>query len=95
MGAALGTRAWRHAYPAIHRELAKDGQVRDFLESLYWSKELVLDDARALQSGHTLQTEEMNYGRSMKESPLQTMAERESFRRVSMDWHRVLEFASA
>lgn len=95
MGAALGTRAWRHAYPAIHRELAKDGQARDFLESLYWGKELVLDDARALQSGHTLQTEEMNYGRSMKESPFQTMAERENFRRVSMDWHRVLEFASA
>lgn len=95
MGAALGTHAWRHAYPAIHRELARDGQARDFLESLYWGKELVLDDARALQSGHTLQTEEMNYGRSMKESPFQTMAERENFRRVSMDWHRVLEFASA
>jgi superfamily II DNA helicase RecQ len=95
MGAALGTRAWRHAYPAIHRELAKDGQARDFLESLYWSKEPLLDDARALQSGHTLQTEEMNYGRSMQESPFQTMAERENFRRVSMDWHRVLQFASA
>ncbi|CAA9963513.1 hypothetical protein PTMSG1_06875 [Pyrenophora teres f. maculata] len=35
MSAALGTRAWRHAYPAIHRELAKDGQVRDWLEVLY------------------------------------------------------------
>ncbi|KAF1933797.1 uncharacterized protein M421DRAFT_396097 [Didymella exigua CBS 183.55] len=31
----------------------------------------------------------------MMESPFQTMAEREAFWRVSMDWHRVLEFASA
>ncbi|UPX14717.1 uncharacterized protein EKO05_0005192 [Ascochyta rabiei] len=35
MNTALGTRAWRHAYPAIHRELARDGQARDWLEVLY------------------------------------------------------------
>ncbi|UPX14721.1 uncharacterized protein EKO05_0005196 [Ascochyta rabiei] len=35
ISAALGTHAWRHAYPAIHRELARDGQARDFLELLY------------------------------------------------------------
>jgi len=95
MSAALGTRAWRHAYPAIHRELAKDGQARDWLEVLYWNKAPATSHARALQSGHSLQTEEGNYGRSMMESPFQTMVEREEFRRVSMDWHRVLEFASA
>jgi superfamily II DNA helicase RecQ len=95
MGAALGTRAWRHAYPAIHRELAKDTMARDWLDVLYWNKEPSVRDARALQSGHSLRTEEGNYGRSMTESPFQTMAEREEFRRVSMDWHRVLEFASA
>ncbi|CAA9960673.1 DNA helicase recq [Pyrenophora teres f. maculata] len=91
----LGTRAWRHAYPAIHRELAKDGQARDWLEVLYWNKAPAKSDARALQSGHSLQTEEGHYGRSVMESPFQTMAEREEFRRVSIDWHRVLEFASA
>ncbi|EFQ92823.1 hypothetical protein PTT_10012, partial [Pyrenophora teres f. teres 0-1] len=95
MSAALGTRAWRHAYPAIHRELAKDGQARDWLEVLYWNKAPAKSDARALQSGHSLQTEEGHYGRSVMESPFQTMAEREEFRRVSIDWHRVLEFASA
>jgi hypothetical protein len=62
---------------------------------LYYNKEPTTDDARALQSGHTLRTEEGNYGRSISESPFQTMAERQAFRRVSMDWHRVLEFASA
>ncbi|KAL5370900.1 hypothetical protein DPSP01_014611 [Paraphaeosphaeria sporulosa] len=95
MNAALGTRSWRHAYPAIHRELAEDGQARDWLEVLYWNQAPSKSDARALQSGHTLQTEEGNYGRSMRESPFHTMAERAEFRRVSMDWHRVLEFASA
>lgn len=95
MDAALGTRAWRHAYPAIHRELARDGQARDWLEVLYWNKEPVANNAQALQSGHSLHTEEGNYGRSVMESPFQTMAEREAFWRVSMDWHRVLEFASA
>ncbi|UPX20622.1 uncharacterized protein EKO05_0010850 [Ascochyta rabiei] len=92
---ALGTRAWQHAYPAIHRELARDGQARDWLEVLYWNKALAKSNAQALQSGHSLETEEGNYGRSMMESPFQTMAEREEFWRVSMDWHYVLEFASA
>ncbi|UPX20280.1 uncharacterized protein EKO05_0010517 [Ascochyta rabiei] len=95
MNTALGTRAWRHAYPAIHRELARDGQARDWLEVLYWNKAPAKSNAQALQSGHSLKTEEGNYGRSMMESPFQTMAEREEFWRVSMDWHCVLEFASA
>lgn len=95
MGAAIGTSAWRHAYPAIHREMARDGKARAWLEVLYYGQEPIARDAHALQSGHTLRTEEGNYGRSMLESPFQTLAEREQFRRVSMDWHRVLEFASA
>ena len=84
MGAALGTRAWRHAYPAIHRELAKDGQARDFLESLYWSKEPVLDNARAAVRPYT--ADRGDELRPLYEGvALQTIAERESFRRVSMD----------
>jgi hypothetical protein len=62
---------------------------------LYYNKGPVLDDAQARQVGHTLHTEEMHYCRSMKESRFQTMAERGNFRRVSMDWHRVLQFPSA
>jgi superfamily II DNA helicase RecQ len=95
MAASLGTKAWRHAYPAIHRKLANDGQARDWLDVLYFNQEPDEDDARARQSGHSAQTEEGNYGRSLTESPFQTMAERAKFRRVSMDWHRILQFASA
>jgi hypothetical protein len=38
-----------------------------------------MDHAKAKQSCHRFQTVEGSYGRSMKESPLQTMAERENF----------------
>jgi superfamily II DNA helicase RecQ len=96
MKAALGTRSWRHTYPAIHRELANDGKTREWLEMLYWNTgPQAAEDARALQSGHTLQTEETNYGRSVLESPFQTVAERNQFRRVSVDWHRILGFTSS
>jgi len=95
MDAALSTKAWRHAYPAIHRKLANDGQALDWLDVLYFNKESSEDDARAQQAGHTAKTEEGNYGRSLAESPFQTMAERAKFRRVSMDWHRILQFSSA
>lgn len=95
MAAALNTKAWRHAYPAIHRKLANDGKARDWLDVLYFHKEPDEDDARARQSGHSARTEEGNYGRSLTESPFQTMAERAKFRRVSTDWHRILQFVSA
>jgi superfamily II DNA helicase RecQ len=95
MGATLGTRTWRHAYPAIHRNLGTDSKARDVVDMLYWNKELATDDARALQSGHTVWTEESGYGRLLLESPYQTHREREQFRSVSVDWHRLLGFASA
>ena len=79
MGASLGTRSWRHAYPAIHRNVGIDSRAREVLEMLYWDKEPVANDARALQSGHTLQTEESGYGRLLLESPNQTHRKREQF----------------
>lgn len=95
LGATLGTRLWRHAYPAIHRELGTSHANRDMLDSLYFDRELRVDETRALQSGHTLRTEETNYGRQLAESPRETDAERERFRRVSEEWHQLLRFPSA
>ena len=43
----------------------------------------------------SVQTLDMAYGRAMMESPFYTISEREEFRRVSMDWHRILQFPSA
>jgi superfamily II DNA helicase RecQ len=94
--AILSTSTWRHAYPAIHRELARDGRVVETLDMVYYDREPVgRSDARAKQAGHSRTTEETVYGRALVESPFQTMAEREEFRRVSTDWHRILGFASA
>lgn len=96
LGASLSTSTWRHAYPAIHRELARDERVTETLDIVYYDRDPVRrNDARARQAGHSHDTEEMVYGRAMMESPFHTMAEREEFRRVSMDWHRVLGFTSA
>ncbi|KAI1663136.1 DEAD/DEAH box helicase [Pyrenophora tritici-repentis] len=95
LGAALGTRTWRHAYPAIHRERASSHQTQEALDMLYWGKDTATNDAEALQSGHTRHTEERAYGRLLTESPFQTHKERVQFRGVSIDWHRVLGFASA
>jgi superfamily II DNA helicase RecQ len=94
LGAALGTRAWRHSYPAIHRNLGTDDLVRQMLDALYFNKELAVDETRAQQSGHTLHTEESNYGRSLTESPLHAISQRNQFRRVSEEWHWLLRFAS-
>lgn len=95
MDAAIGTRTWRHSYPAIHREITSDSKSREMLDMVYYNQDPVTSDARALQSGHTVQTEESNYGRLMIESPNETYREREQFRRVSVDWHQLLGFASA
>ena len=53
------------------------------LDTLYFDKELIVDDTRARQSGHTLYTEESNYGRQLTDSPDETYMERNRFRRVS------------
>jgi hypothetical protein len=95
MAAALSTKAWRHAYPAIHRKLATDGKTRDWLDMLYFNQQPEEDDAKARQSGHSAQTKEGTYGRSLAELPFQTMAERAKFRRVSIDWHCIPQFGSA
>lgn len=85
MSASIGTKAWRHAYPAIHRKLATDARAQDWLDVIYFNQATALDDARARQSGHSALTEELSYGRCLNESPFQTAAERSQFRRVSID----------
>jgi hypothetical protein len=57
------------------------------LDALYFNKELAVNKTRAQQSGHTLHTEESNYGRLLTESPLHAISQRNQFRRVSEEWH--------
>jgi hypothetical protein len=47
----------------------------------------------AKQSGHTLRTEEADYGRHYSEppSPFQTLVKRQQFKFTSSDWREILE----
>ena len=53
------------------------------------------EDFQARQSGHSKRIEEMMYGNLLCDSPFYTMSEKDSFRKVSSDWHRFLHFKSA
>ena len=77
--------------------MARDKGVLQNLDLVYENRESgdKADDARERQSGHCKRTEEMIYGRLLMESPFHTMSERQEFRKVSADWHRILGFQSA
>lgn len=101
IGVPIGVALWRQAYPAIQREMSRDVEVRKTLDVIYErqpTKETTattVEDIRAQQAGHGRYMEEMIYGLLLSESPFTTMSEREQFRQVSMDWHRLLHFQSA
>lgn len=106
MGARIGLAAWRELYPAIHRQLAEDDSVRQTLDTTFGSssKDKRKDQAaqaeeanteaavRASQAGHSLRVEDSMYGRMTRESPWTTMREKDAFRKVSIDWHRIVGF---
>lgn len=102
IGVPIGISDWRQVYPAIHREFAMEEDVQEILDKIYAKRpnpeaEEPSSDAitRARQAGHSRQTEESIYGRLLKQSPFSTTAEKEAFRKVSVDWHRFLQFPSA
>lgn len=93
----------RNIYPAIQRELCKDASVREASDSIYGPShahaiaavQQSMQDVQAQQSGHSRQMEEMIYGLLVTESPFATISEKEQFRKVSVNWHRVLHFPSS
>lgn len=101
IGVKIGVALWRQAYPAIQRQHSIDSNVRETIDRLYEetvgakSGNQSIEEVRAKQAGHGLHVEEMIYGLLLNESPFTTMHEREQFRQVSMDWHRMLHFRSA
>ena len=105
IGVPIGISDWRQVYPAIHREFAHDHSIRETLSQIYdqsrpsVQEEKSAEDSmaaiRAKQSGHSFRMEEDIYGRSLEQSPFTTIAEKDKFRRVSVDWHRFMHFPSA
>ncbi|KAK4551325.1 hypothetical protein LTR86_011232, partial [Recurvomyces mirabilis] len=101
IGVRVGVALWRQAYPAIQRKYSVDSNAKATIDQLYEqvvgpaSGHQSMEEVRAKQAGHGLHMEEMIYGLLLSESPFATMHEREQFRQVSMDWHRMLHFQSA
>ena len=106
IGVRLTTALWRQAYPAIQRNLAGDEKVRELVQGLYEEGGVMVDsisrvkirgkgfNAREEQAGHSRWMEELIYGLLYNESPNSMLSEREEFRKVSLDWHRILHFKS-
>lgn len=106
-GVAIGTSDWRQVYPAIHRQFSMDQSIHETLTKIYenrnphahtsepFSHSDQIAVARAKQSGHSVQMEEDIYGRLLEQSPFTTIAEQDAYRKVSVDWHRFLQFPSA
>jgi len=106
IGVPIGISNWRQVYPAIYREFTIDYSIREALTKIYENtnpytysdKSIGVNDVatiRAKQAGHSFQMEEDIYGRSLEQSPFTTIAEKDTFRKVSVDWHRFLQFLSA
>ena len=103
IGVRITTAIWRQVYPAIQREWSKEKGVGEMLDSIYNQGTSNTregegggeGDASSRQAGHSKRMEEMIYGLLLSESPFYIMSEREEFRKVSQDWHRLLHFRSA
>jgi hypothetical protein len=58
-------------------------------------EEQTRETIRAKQSGYSLQIEESIYGRQLQQNPFTTRREQDTFREVSMDWYRFMQFPSS
>jgi superfamily II DNA helicase RecQ len=93
MGVRISISRWRHINKAIIREYSRDRRVHRVLDELDHVGQSH-DDIRDTAFGHTTHIGGMIYGRDLMESPHHTVTQREGFRRVSIEWHRFLQFAS-
>lgn len=100
IGVKITTAIQRQVYPVIQREFTKDKEIVESLDSIYNpgrrnTKEDNKQDYQEEQSGHSKRIEQMIYGVLLSESPSYTQSDKEGFRKVSLDWHRFLQFKSA
>jgi superfamily II DNA or RNA helicase len=106
IGASISTSTWRQAYAALQRRYTRDIRVFKSIKRWYEEQERKQDkdmeegsdpeeDIAARQACHTRRMEEMMYGLLHSEWRATTTSEREGFRRVSRDWHRLIGWPSA
>ncbi|KAK5127669.1 hypothetical protein LTR08_004350 [Meristemomyces frigidus] len=106
IGVKISVSTWRQVYPAIQREFTRDKSVRETLDSIYEPQQQQRGSGApgegeeggrvsAKQAGHGQRMEDMIYGLLLTESPFHTIAEKDAFRAVIVDWHQFLQFPSA
>ncbi|KAK1812548.1 hypothetical protein LTR12_013086 [Friedmanniomyces endolithicus] len=99
-GVRTGVAMWRNAYPAIQCRFCHDPSVREALDGHIRGptsrrRRRSIASVRARQAGHSPRMEEMIYGLLLTANSIATMTEQAQFRRVTIDWHRMLRFASS
>ena len=104
---SLGISAWRHISVAIGRRFIRDAAITSqghFAEVADGDSDSEVSDQEDIgeqdtilnkQTGHSAQTSAMVYGRGIQEAHFETHQRRESFRRLSQEWHYLLGFISA
>ncbi|KAF5658013.1 DNA helicase [Fusarium heterosporum] len=104
---SLGISAWRHISVAIGRRFIQDAAITSqghFAEAADGNSDSEASDQEDIgeqdtilnkQAGHSAQTSAMVYGRGIQEAHFKTHQRRESFRRLSQEWHYLLGFLSA
>lgn len=93
MGVRVGIGAWRQIAVAVsnrylNKAFGQDEGGEDFDED----DEGTLDDAAALQTGHSTHVAGMIYARELEQGLFGTAKRRDAFRVVSRQWHRFLGF---
>uniref|UniRef100_A0A4E9DLA7 Helicase ATP-binding domain-containing protein n=1 Tax=Gibberella zeae TaxID=5518 RepID=A0A4E9DLA7_GIBZA len=104
---SLGMSAWRHIAVAIGRRFIRDAAITSqghFSEAVDSDSDSDASGQEDIgeqdtilnkQTGHSAQTSAMVYGRGIQEAHFETHQRRETFRRLSQEWHHLLGFLSA
>jgi len=84
----------------LQGELSHDSGVQEMLDETYerpgrGAASASIAAVRAQQAGHSIEMEEMICGLLLTANPFATMSEQARFRKVSIDWHRMLRFPSS
>ncbi|KAK0929261.1 Vacuolar protein sorting-associated protein 26 [Friedmanniomyces endolithicus] len=92
-GVRTGVAMWRNAYPAIQLSGRRWTDIYEAPQA--GAGDASIACVRARQAGHSPRMEEMIYGLLLTANSIATMTEQAQFRRVTIDWHRMLRFASS
>ena len=95
LGAGLTIAPYRHISIGIYRKYSIDKSTVATWDAANKDTNEVEDEAHDLQMGHTTLTAQGRYGRGLTEASFSLEGARAAFRKVSLEWHRILAIPSA